>query len=458
MYEIKQNNVSENRDSSQQQTAIIQQSPEIIETETYTVKKFVHSAGLNVHVNKDLGSAVKFALSQDSIVDLSDSKEGKEYGTVKIKCEQGEGWVKETLLRDFKITGIAVGSCDEKFNTVIDFGKELKASKMDYLCLLLSFEVLNNFKQETKLEFRITDPSGNVDVSNATYSELKSGNYKFIIQTIKKEKFIQKPGEWRLEVYFKNPEDSGKTNYLINIKKIMIVQDGNQQKNSPKTAGSYKVASDEMVNIPGKSYAMLKTEVTQKLYESVMGSNPSNNKGDNNPVECVSWYDAVYFCNKLSEAEGKTPVYSVNGSTDVTKWDYIPHKGNSISGTVTQNTNAAGYRLPTDEEWGYAAMGGENKKYAGSDNLDEVGWYKENSGDKTHPVAMKKANGYGLYDMSGNVWEWCWDVDSLNSDKRHTRGGGKTGSTSVSSINMASPEKRFSDVGFRVVCSTSRSV
>ena len=214
-----------------------------------------------------------------------------------------------------------------------------------------------------------------------------------------------------------------------------------------------------MVNIPGENIKMLNTEVPQKLYTSIMGINPSYQEGDNNPVEQVSWYDAIYFCNKLSEKFGFTPVYSVDKTTDVSKWGYTPHKQESIRGSVMQNTSANGFRLPTEEEWEYAARGGQNYTYSGSDNLNEVGWHVGNSGNRTHPVAQKKSNGFGLYDMSGNVWEWCWDVDPSNSYCHWFRGGSYdllSYGCKVVSGNRSSANYQNNRLGFRVVCNVDK--
>ena len=181
---------------------------------------------------------------------------------------------------------------------------------------------------------------------------------------------------------------------------------------------------NSFVQIPGQSFKMATTEVTQKLYEAVMGENPCYFKFEDLPAECVGWYEALYFCNKLSVMTGKEPVYAVDGKTDVTQWNFKPHNKDRIRGTITQNTQANGYRLPTAEEWEYAARGGQTYNYAGSDNIDEVAWYDKNSSNRTHPVGQKKANGYGLYDMCGNVREWIWGEYKDNDGDRHNCGGG----------------------------------
>lgn len=186
------------------------------------------------------------------------------------------------------------------------------------------------------------------------------------------------------------------------------------------------------------AFAISVTEVTQGQYEAVMGKNPSRFLGDpDRPVENVSWLDAVTYCNRLSEREGKRSCYRIDGS-EVT-WP--------------EGLRCEGYRLPTEAEWEYAARADGKTAYAGSDRIDDVAWYGANSQNTTHPVASLQANAWGLYDFSGNVWEWVWDWHEADYRKlpRTDPVGPTSGSNRVGRGGSWAVDAQFARVAYRSV-------
>lgn len=218
--------------------------------------------------------------------------------------------------------------------------------------------------------------------------------------------------------------------------------------------GSFQMGSNEsddkkpIHQVTVSDFYIGKYAVTQKQWQAIMGNNPSRFKGKKHPVENVSWFDAVAFCNELSEAGGLDEVYKIkNDEIELIK-------------------GARGYRLPTEAEWEFACRGGIQSggyEYAGSNILDEVAEYEGNNNMTTKPVGGKKPNELGLYDMSGNVEEWCQDryykvIAQSNPDgfgfRRVCRGGSFSDNKKFCQVAARlprQPECRSNDIGFRVV-------
>jgi formylglycine-generating enzyme required for sulfatase activity len=184
-------------------------------------------------------------------------------------------------------------------------------------------------------------------------------------------------------------------------------------------------------------YELAAVPVTQALYAQVTGCRPSAAPGDRQPVERVSWWDAARFCNSLSRRDGCTAAYHFRGDDEDIEWD----------------ASADGYRLPTEAEWEHGCRAGTQGPRYGE--LDDIAWYRGNSHDRIHDVGGRNPNPWGLHDMLGNVWDWCWDVydAEVYGTYRVLRGGGwfdEHWSCRASARRRSHPAFRVDDVGFRV--------
>ena len=237
---------------------------------------------------------------------------------------------------------------------------------------------------------------------------------------------------------------------VIGLGGLWWLQSGAGYALMPVAAGTYRIgctpgqstcdAGDTAHDvIISETFYIGKSEVTQGLWQEVMGFNPSAfvGCGADCPVEQVSWCDAVAFANALSKREGLSPAYSG-----------LPDCRETEGASVQWLRSSLGYRLPTETEWEVAARGGEDHLFSGASTLDTVGWFGDNSQDTPHPVCQKQANLYGLCDMSGNVWEWCWDYTGEYPTGPVTDPTGPTAGTTR--IDRGGSWYDFNDGGARV--------
>ena len=276
-----------------------------------------------------------------------------------------------------------------------------------------------------------------------------------------------------------NPSGSDNGTQVLIPEGFVLISAGTFQMGSNEGYDDNKPVHEVTITKP---FYMGKYEVTQAEYEefcSYGSSSPSSSygDGDNYPAYYVSWYDALVYCNKRSMAERLTPCYSISDSTNPDEWGSVPTSSNDTWNSVECDWNANGYRLPTEAEWEYAARARDNTvnslTYSGTSDVNKLGdyaWYSDNSNSTIHVVGTKKANAYGLYDMSGNVFEWCWNWYTSEYDENTEGGSDPTGSSAgsyrvgrggswysnsdrcaVSCRGSGSPYYRDYILGFRVV-------
>ncbi|MBN2833997.1 MAG: SUMF1/EgtB/PvdO family nonheme iron enzyme, partial [Candidatus Delongbacteria bacterium] len=276
----------------------------------------------------------------------------------------------------------------------------------------VSIQWSDNINENVKIELY----KGSSIVQTISSSTSSNGSYSWTVPTS-----LTPGSDYKVKITSVNTSSLYDYSDTFMITDLIFVQGGTFQMGDRLDEGyaDEKPAHDVTLS----NFFIGKYEVTQAEWQSVMTGNtngisatPSYSTGSDKPVEQVSWYEIMVFCNRKSIQEGLTAVYSISGSTNPSTWGTAPTNNNSTWSAAICEWSANGYRLPTEAEWEYAARGGinhtDNLRFSGCHEVAELpdyAWYYPNSGHQTHDVGTRLPNQLGICDMSGNVWEWSWD-------------------------------------------------